>query len=131
SEVRVRMGLHTGEPSVEGTSYVGIYVHRVARISDAGHGGQVLCSERTRSLAGAETRDLGAHQLKGLPEPERFHQVVAEGLPSDFPPLRLEGVGTAEIVSNTGAMRIVVAEDSVLLREGIVRLLEDEGMEIV
>src|SRR5262245_9716693 len=80
SEVRVRMGLHTGEPSVEGTSYVGIDVHRVARISDAGHGGQVLCSERTRSLAGAETRDLGAHQLKGLPEPERFHQVVAEGL---------------------------------------------------
>ena len=54
NEVRVRMGLHTGEPSVEGSTYVGLDVHRVARISDAGHGGQVLLSERTHELAGGE-----------------------------------------------------------------------------
>jgi DNA-binding NarL/FixJ family response regulator/class 3 adenylate cyclase len=133
NEVRVRMGLHTGEPSVEGSTYVGLDVHRVARISDAGHGGQVLLSERTYQLGGGEAIDLGPQPFKGLPEPERIYQVVADGLQQDFPPLRLgtEAAGMIEAVSNPGAMRVVVAEDSVLLREGIARLLEDAGLEVV
>jgi DNA-binding NarL/FixJ family response regulator/class 3 adenylate cyclase len=133
NEVRVRMGLHTGEPSVEGSTYVGLDVHRVARISGAGHGGQVLLSERTHELSGAEVDDLGAQPLKGLPEPEHVYQVVAEGLRRDFPPLRLEpaAVGTPVETPNDDHMRVVVAEDSVLLREGIARLLEDAGLEVV
>ena len=133
NEVRVRMGLHTGEPSVEGSTYVGLDVHRVARISDAGHGGQVLLSERTYELAGGDAIDLGPQPFKGLPEPERIYQVVADGLPQDFPPLRLgpEAAGMLVEASNPGAMRVVVAEDSVLLREGIARLLEDAGLEVV
>jgi len=131
--VRVRMGLHTGEPEIEGSTYLGLDVHRVARISDAGHGGQVLISERTFELAGCEARDLGVHPFKGLPEPERVYQVLADGLQSDFPALRLDlsAAGTAANASNGNGMRIVVAEDSVLLREGIARLLEDAGLEVV
>jgi DNA-binding NarL/FixJ family response regulator/class 3 adenylate cyclase len=133
TSVRVRMGLHTGEPSIEGSTYIGLDVHRVARISDAGHGGQVLISQRTFELAGYEARDLGLQPFKGLPEPERVYQVVADGLRSEFPPLRLEAsaVGTTSTASNGNGMRIVVAEDSVLLREGIARLLEDAGLEVV
>jgi DNA-binding NarL/FixJ family response regulator/class 3 adenylate cyclase len=132
-EVKVRMGVHTGEPSLDGSSYVGLDVHRVARLTDAGHGGQVLVSERTRSLAGIDARDLGEQQFKGLPGPERVHQVLADGLRADFPPLRADGRGggiDASASKETG-MRVVVAEDSVLLREGIARLLEDAGLEVV
>jgi DNA-binding NarL/FixJ family response regulator/class 3 adenylate cyclase len=131
SSVRVRMGLQTGEPSVEGSTYLGLDVHRVARISNAGHGGQVLLSERTFELARCEAKDLGPQPFKGLLEPERVYQVVADGLQSDFPPLRLDAsaAGTAHNASN--GMRVVVAEDSVLLREGIARLLEDAGLEVV
>jgi DNA-binding NarL/FixJ family response regulator len=126
------MGLHTGEPSIQGSTYIGLDVHRVARISDAGHGGQVLLSGRTFELARCEAKDLGAQAFKGLPEPERIYQVVGEGLQADFPPLRLEpSAGTTENASNGNGMRIVVAEDSVLLREGIARLLEDAGLEVV
>jgi class 3 adenylate cyclase/WD40 repeat protein/energy-coupling factor transporter ATP-binding protein EcfA2 len=90
-ELRVRMGLHTGEPLVADGHYVGIDVHRGARIAAAAHGGQVIVSERTGELVsdGSVTlRDLGAHPLKDLPEPERIFQVVLEGLPGSFPPLR-------------------------------------------
>jgi DNA-binding NarL/FixJ family response regulator/class 3 adenylate cyclase len=133
SPVRVRMGLHTGEPAIEGSTYIGLDVHRVARISGAGHGGQVLVSQRTYELAAWKARDLGPQPFKGLPEPERVYQVVADGLQFDFPPLRLEAsaAGTTANASNGNAMRIVVAEDSVLLREGIARLLEDAGLEVV
>jgi DNA-binding NarL/FixJ family response regulator/class 3 adenylate cyclase len=131
-EIRVRIGVHTGEPSLEGSTYVGLDVHRVARISSAGHGGQVLLSERTFQLAGVDARDLGLQPFKGLPEPERIYQVIAEGLPDTFPPLRLDpAAGTVEQASNGVGMRVVVAEDSVLLREGIARLLEDAGLEVV
>jgi WD40 repeat protein/class 3 adenylate cyclase/energy-coupling factor transporter ATP-binding protein EcfA2 len=91
--VRVRMGLHTGEPLVADDHYVGVDVHRGARIAAAAHGGQALVSERTRELAGDATpgalRDLGAHRLKDLPEPERLYQLVIDGLPSSFPPPRV------------------------------------------
>jgi DNA-binding NarL/FixJ family response regulator/class 3 adenylate cyclase len=132
-EVRVRMGLHTGEPSLEGSSYVGLDVHRVARITEAGHGGQVLVSDRTRELTEIETRDLGEQQFKGLPRGDRVHQVLADGLRDEFPPLRSNGLvaGNPTPASNETGMRVVVAEDSVLLREGIARLLEDAGLEVV
>ena len=81
--VRVRMGLHTGEPVRAEANYVGIDVHRAARIAAAGHGGQVLLSRATADLAGADTRDLGLHRLKDLSAPERIFQLGTE----DFPPL--------------------------------------------
>jgi DNA-binding NarL/FixJ family response regulator/class 3 adenylate cyclase len=133
-EVRVRMGVHTGEPAVQGSSYVGIDVHRVARITDAGHGGQVLVSARTVGLASVDARDLGEHRFKGLPDAERVFQIVADGLREEFPALRTDGDGGARTgvsASNPTLMRVVVAEDSVLLREGIARLLEDAGLEVV
>jgi class 3 adenylate cyclase len=70
--IRVRMGLHTGEPLVTEEGYVGIDVHRAARIAAAGHGGQILVSQATRDLAGADRlRDLGVHRLKDLPARRR------------------------------------------------------------
>jgi predicted ATPase/class 3 adenylate cyclase len=92
--VRVRMGVHTGEGVLGGDDYAGIDVHRAARIADAAHGGQVLVSDATRGLvqralpAGASLRELGAHRLRGIAEPEPLHQLVVEGLASDFPPPR-------------------------------------------
>src|SRR5439155_24382089 len=83
--IRVRMGLHTGEPLVTAEGYVGIDVHRAARIAAAGHGGQILVSQSTRDLARAESlRDLGEHRLKDLTAPERIYQ-LGEG---DFPGLK-------------------------------------------
>jgi class 3 adenylate cyclase len=82
--VRVRIGVHTGEPLVTDEGYVGIDVHRAARIAAAGHGGQVLVSQSTRDLVGAEAlRDLGEHRLKDLTAPERIFQ-LGDG---DFAPL--------------------------------------------
>jgi predicted ATPase/class 3 adenylate cyclase len=81
--IRVRMGLHTGEPLVTDEGYVGIDVHRAARIAAAGHGGQILVSQATRDLAGADRlRDLGLHRLKDLAAPERLYQLGDD----DFPP---------------------------------------------
>ena len=92
--LRVRCGLHTGDPRVVGTEYIGIDVHRVARIGMAGHGGQILLSEtafslvRDRLSTGVGVRELGEHHLKDLTGPQRLFQIIAPGLPSDFPPLR-------------------------------------------
>ena len=92
AELRVRMGLHTGEPRVGGDRYVGIGVHRAARISAAAHGGQVLLSNATRELIedelpqGVTLRDLGEHRLKDIDRPERLYQLVVEGVPDEFPP---------------------------------------------
>jgi predicted ATPase/class 3 adenylate cyclase len=91
--VRVRMGLHSGEGSVSGDSYVGIDVHRVARIANAGHGGQVLVSGASRMLSesalpdGVSLRDLGQFRLKDLSRPEALAMLVIDGLPDEFPPL--------------------------------------------
>jgi len=123
--VRVRVGIHTGDPLRTDGAYVGVDVHRAARICAAGHGGQVLLSGATREALGngVELRDLGEVRLRGLDRPERIFQVGT----AQFPPLR------ADIEdSGLGArMRIVLADDSVLLREGIARLLEDSGFEVV
>ena len=84
------MGLHTGEPKVGEERYVGIGVHRAARIGAAGHGGQVLLSSTTKELAeeelppGVTIRDLGERRLKDMDQPQRLYQLVIEGLQSDF-----------------------------------------------
>ncbi len=94
TSLRVRMGLHTGEPLTDGRDYVGLDVHRAARIAAAGHGGQILLSDAVSSLAardlpaGVTLKDLGTHRLKDLREPEHLFQVVHQDLPSDFPPLK-------------------------------------------
>ena len=94
AEVRIRMGLHTGEPLVAEEGYVGIDVHRAARIAHVGHGGQVLLSETTTTLVldnlpdGVELLDLGRHLLKDMRRPEHIRQLVIEGLPSDYPLLK-------------------------------------------
>ena len=83
--IRVRMGLHTGEPVITDEGYVGMDVHRAARIAAAGHGGQILVSQSTRDLiAGNGLRDLGEHRLKDLATPERIFQLGDD----DFPPLK-------------------------------------------
>lgn len=88
--VRVRMGIHTGQPALREGGYVGIDVHRGARICAAGHGGQVLLSADTRRALGpdAQLRDLGEHRLKDLPAPEWLFQLLASELEARFPPLR-------------------------------------------
>ena len=89
-EIRVRMGLHTGEPRLVDGRYVGIDVHRAARVMAAGHGGQVVLSEATRALLGdaVRVRDLGEHRLKDLSGAQRLYQLEADGLHIEFPPLR-------------------------------------------
>ena len=92
--VRVRMGLHTGEPSLTSEGYVGLDVHRAARIMSAGHGGQVLLSQATSTLVehdlpdDVSLRDLGEHRLQDLQGPQRLFQLAISDLPSDFPPLK-------------------------------------------
>jgi predicted ATPase/class 3 adenylate cyclase len=92
--VRVRMGLHTGEAQISARSYVGLDVHRAARIAAAAHGGQVLLSQATYELVAGElpqgvtVRDMGEHQLKDLRQPKHLYQLSIAGLPSDFPPLK-------------------------------------------
>jgi predicted ATPase len=92
--VLVRIGLHTGEGILGGDNYVGLDVHRAARIASAGHGGQIVFSQAFRSLSehalppDAAVRDLGQHRLKDLDQPERLYELLVDGLPQDFPPLR-------------------------------------------
>jgi DNA-binding NarL/FixJ family response regulator/class 3 adenylate cyclase len=124
-EVRVRMGVHTGVPMLGDDGYVGLDVHRAHRICSAGHGGQILLSEATSSLvADARVLELGVHRLRDLTEPERLFQLVHDELPGGFPQLRFAS-GVED------AMRVVLADDSVLLREGVARLLEEAGFDVV
>ena len=95
AEVRVRMGLHTGEPSVGDEGYLGLDVVRAARICSAGHGGQILLSETTRVLLGndlpegASVLDLGEAKLKDI-QHERLFQLSVDGEQHSFPPLKTE-----------------------------------------
>ena len=155
--LRVRMGIHTGEPAIGDEGYTGLDVHRTARIAAAGHGGQVLVSEATCNLLAGDTdgfalKELGSYKLAGLPRPERIFQLVADGLAEDFPTLRtasrgrdsaftgeereLEAaaqaaVGGSGTANDERRLRVVLAEDSVLLREGVARILLDAGFDIV
>ena len=95
--VRVRMGVHTGSPAVHNGGYVGMDVHRAARIAGSAHGGQIVVSEATAGLAvgsapeGVRLIDKGAHRLKDLALPERLFQVAGPGLHESFPPLKTLG----------------------------------------
>jgi predicted ATPase/class 3 adenylate cyclase len=92
--IRVRMGLHTGQGAVGEDDYVGLDVHRAARIAAAGHGGQILVSASTAELVrdtlpdGVALHDLGSYRLKDLARPERVSQLTIADLPTDFPPIR-------------------------------------------
>ena len=94
ASIRVRMGLNSGGAEMAGDSYVGLSVNRAARIAAVAHGGQVLASGVTRDLLedhpidGVTLRDLGEHRLKDLSAPVRIIEVLADGLPTEFPPLR-------------------------------------------
>jgi class 3 adenylate cyclase len=103
-EVRVRMGIHTDEPIVGEDAYVGLGVHRAARIGSVAHGGQVLLSNATRELledglSGVSIRDLGSYRLKDLDRFERLFQLDVAGLTSDFPPLPAERVAEPRAIS--------------------------------
>jgi len=91
--IKVRIGLHTGEPRLTDEGYVGLDVHRGARIAAVGHGGQVLLSQATHALVDTRVRDLGPHRLKDLTTPERIFQLEIDGLPSQFPPLKTLDAG--------------------------------------
>jgi DNA-binding NarL/FixJ family response regulator/class 3 adenylate cyclase len=122
--VRVRIGLHSGDAESVGDAFVGIDVNRTSRICDAGHGGQVLVSDAVAAALGDSVIELGVFELRGIPEPQRIFQLVADGLAAKFPPLR-------DAREHGRALRAVLAEDSTLLREGLARLLAEAGIDVV
>jgi WD40 repeat protein/DNA-binding SARP family transcriptional activator len=110
-QLRVRMGLHTGEPLIASTGYVGMDVHRAARIGDAGHGGQILLSPTTRELIlqdlpeGMKIQDLGEHRLKDMKYPASIYQLVVAGLPTEFEPIRTKFTGTESPIAGTAPFK--------------------------
>jgi DNA-binding NarL/FixJ family response regulator/class 3 adenylate cyclase len=124
ADVRTRMALHTGEPRRADEGYHGLGVHLAARLCQAGAGGQILLSSSTRAVvaddlpAGVTVRDLGERALKDFDRPQAVYEAV------------IDDVAPAD-AAGTAAVRVVLAEDSVLLREGIARLLESAGFEVV
>jgi class 3 adenylate cyclase/ABC-type branched-subunit amino acid transport system substrate-binding protein len=129
---RVRIGMHTGEPAIADDRYVGLGVHRAARVMAAGHGGQILLSQATAAvfqddeLPEIELRDLGSHHLKDLTQPEHIFQLVAPGLPEEFPPLSADRAAEADdLVAGRSAeleqaAREAVARPVVLRRRSLV-----------
>jgi DNA-binding SARP family transcriptional activator/class 3 adenylate cyclase len=129
--VRVRIGLHTGEPMIAGGRYVGLAVHRAARIMSSAHGGQILASGPTADVvtdetpAGVAVIDLGEFRLKGLERPEHLYEVRVEGVAGDFPPPRsVEGeitgldiriLGPLEIRAETNRVTYVGEKSGALL----------------
>ena len=113
--IRVRMGIHTGEPLLVDNGYVGLDVHRAARIAAIGHGGQVLLSQATCDLVGeAGLRNLGSHRLKDLTSPEQIYQLGD----AEFPPLRSLSATNLPVVANPLVGReMELAEVSALLLE--------------
>ncbi|HEY7473023.1 MAG TPA: adenylate/guanylate cyclase domain-containing protein [Gemmatimonadota bacterium] len=107
-EVRVRIGIHSGRPTLTDAGYIGLAVHTAARLCAAAHGGQVLVSGATRaaverpSSEGIRFRDLGRHRLHGLAEPETLYQVLGKGLRTTFPPPRTKGRTRRKSGAGTG-----------------------------
>jgi DNA-binding NarL/FixJ family response regulator/class 3 adenylate cyclase len=151
-ELRIRVGIHTGEAAVAGDQYVGLAVHRAARICDAGHGGQILLSETTRSLLedeeqefdGVELRDLGPHLLKDFDRPVRISHLTVAGLQSDFPALRTAAGHVAEHLAervdelavsppaDASVVRVLIVDDQALVRAGFRMILEaEQDIEVV
>jgi len=157
-EVRVRMGIHTGEASLAADRYLGLAVHRAARICSAGHGGQILISQTTHALLedeeeelpGLSKRDLGAQRLKDFDRPIQIYQLVVPELPVEFPPLRtleddrtpFEGdegrlaeaarrASRGEEAAGDG-VRVLIADDQALVRAGFRMILEaEDDVEVV
>jgi predicted ATPase/class 3 adenylate cyclase len=120
STLEVRIGLHTGEAGIADAGYVGLDLHRAARIMAAAHGGQILISDATRAVVersladGIRVRDLGEHRLRDLTATERLFQVVAGDLRTEFPPPRtLEAIANnlptqaSELVGREAELRAV------------------------
>jgi DNA-binding NarL/FixJ family response regulator/class 3 adenylate cyclase len=157
AEMRVRIGIHTGEATVAGEQYVGLAVHRAARICAAAHGGQVLLSQTTQALLEDEEElgeldfsDLGPRSLKDFDRPVRIYQLLAPDLPADFPELRSaeEGArGSAQLADrhevadaeeaaaaqeSTGRVRVLIVDDQALVRTGFRMILDaEEDMDVV
>ena len=155
ADVRVRMGIHTGDASLAADRYLGLSVHRAARICSAGHGGQILISQTTHALledGEAELpgvlHDLGAQRLKDFDRPVKLFQLVAPGLRESFPPLRtldhtpFEGdegrlADAARRASGSereagGDVRVLIADDQALVRAGFKMILEaEDDVEVV
>jgi DNA-binding NarL/FixJ family response regulator/class 3 adenylate cyclase len=149
-DLSVRIGIHTGEATLAGDQYVGLAVHRAARICDAGHGGQILVSETTRSLLedeereldGVRLQDLGPQVLKDFDRPVRIYQLSVDGLRLEFPALRTAGHGAAELADrqeelatlpSTGRrVRVLIVDDQALVRTGFRMILEaEDDLEVV
>lgn len=136
--VRVRMGIHTGEGALGADGYVGLDVHRAARIAAAGHGGQVLMSDATRGLvaralpAGVTLRDLGEHRLRDIEQLEHLHQVLVDGLPDAFPPIRTLSARLSNLPverdSFVGRRREVAAISDLLKRTRLLTLTGPGGI---
>ena len=107
AEVRVRMGLHTGEPAIHEEGYVGLDVVRAARICTVGRGGQILLSETTRALLGSGLPDgvsvfpLGQKHLRGIDEPERVFEVAIDGLERQELPQAAEEAADVAVLAPT------------------------------
>jgi DNA-binding NarL/FixJ family response regulator/class 3 adenylate cyclase len=155
-ELRVRIGIHTGEATVAGDQYVGLAVHRAARICAAAHGRQVLLSQTTQALLEDEEelgeldfRDLGPRSLKNFDRPVRIYQLLAPDLPAEFPELRSaeEGArGSAELAdrhevadaeeaaraARTNMVSVLIVDDQALVRTGFRMILDaEEDMDVV
>jgi predicted ATPase/class 3 adenylate cyclase len=128
----VRIGIHTGEPLAAPPKYVGLDVHKAARIAAAAHGGQILVSQTTRDLLEPTValRDLGEHRLKDLPERQRLHQLLIQGLPQEFPLLTTLDAGRASLPISPNALigrERELAEVASLLRDDATRLVTLTG----
>jgi len=144
-ELQARIGIHTGEASLVRDQYVGLAVHRAARICDAGHGGQILLSETTRSLLEDEEKDelfevhdLGPHVLKDFDRPVRIYQLTIEGHRGEFPALRTADAGATTLADrqdelatpgdgNGEGVRVMIVDDQALVRAGFRMILEAES----
>ena len=157
NELRVRIGIHTGEATVAGDRYVGLAVHRAARICAAAHGGQVLLSQTTQALLEEEEElgeldfsDLGPRSLKNFDRPVRIYQLLAPGLPTDFPELRAvdeDARDSAELAdrhevadpdpaaaaqASTDKVSVLIVDDQALVRTGFRMILDaEEDMDVV
>ncbi len=143
TRLRVRMGIHTAEPTASEEGYYGLGVHRAARIMAAAHGGQVLVSLATSSLLedaeleGARLRDLGEHWLKDLDRPERIYQLDVAGLKSAFPPprtaeqpsprARLATESAEELLERSDALSVLTASLTAVAQTGEGRLVLVSG----
>jgi DNA-binding NarL/FixJ family response regulator/class 3 adenylate cyclase len=124
---RVRMGIHAGEATPGDGGYVGLDVNRASRVCAAAVGGQILVSTAARARVGpgsGDFADLGEHRLAGFPDRERIYQVLHQDLPGELVAPAANGSPKGDL------MRVVIADDSVLLREGIAKLLEESGFEV-